>query len=901
MAGQKNYFGKGDVRPDLPGAKKPENIANPLVLARESLLSAEKNANQDENSDKSAKAIEHGVNKAVSLYTGSRAAGNLAGGLAGDAANNKGKKGRLASKLLKSAPAILIAVVLFGGLFLVFGSSSFLGPHLESLFTEATNTEYTAYTLRSNEIFKEVLAGKIEMTDYLKERLEKEGIKVNDGSLEYEGVTVTASNFDSVYNGNVHFRDALTYARRGRIATFFDSTAQNFYAKLGLSRDVFHDYNASGDQAADDAAYKEKMSQYFGGGSNMTIDTASEETKQDENGNQYTDIVATGAAVSSAGSSDSASAEERAKAYLDSVGDKVAAETPACAALEIGNMIATAVASNERYNSAHDYMTKMESLSKSRQNTGGENSAVHSVLNWFTRSEPSTVYNNVTGEKTTVNGSPLESEGMRVVLGGLTANRSNTKKYSLERSYESTNVSIGNSGLSTAVCNTERAAGTLVSLSALAIPGGALVKATVGILLNVGFEFGVKIVASSVLSLLVPTIADVMYSNPFENAVGISGGEYFTEGASNINMLAAQQNSGATGASKEKVLAYNRANEVILAQEAESERANYSPFDASNHSTFFGTIVGALLPIASTIGRASPLSTMSSLASTTGSSLTAISPTYAAGENTSLMTNFGNYCDKISEVGASGNVYCTMAAVHDLSIINTPEDDAKYHSVIDQSIEIKDGKEVIKENSPLAHFISYWMGRYSMPGVYDANIANACKNESTHIPFLNNIVDMAKSLLGDDYCKSVADGSRYINSPDNPAWEETEKWHQLYVLSARIKRNLGLYDDDEDPVTAYQEKYEATHPLDNSRAGYLARISGLEKEDAEGIIAVADYFQRIANYDATARFDFTYSAEKISHALNDLAGSLAKNYKSNDNAIWLKDISIYHFAQEVTA
>ena len=265
------------------------------------------------------------------------------------------------------------------------------------------------------------------------------------------------------------------------------------------------------------------------------------------------------------------------------------------------------------------------------------------------------------------------------------------------------------------------------------------------------------------------------------------------------------------------------------------------------------------------------------------------------------MTNFGNYCDKISEVGASGNVYCTMAAVHDLSIINTPEDDAKYHSVIDQSIEIKDGKEVIKENSPLAHFISYWMGRYSMPGVYDANIANACKNESTHIPFLSNIVDMAKSLLGDDYCKSVADGSRYINSPDNPAWEETEKWHQLYVLSARIKRNLGLYDDEEDPVTAYQEKYEATHPLDNSRAGYLARISGLEKEDAEGIIAVADYFQRVANYDAASRFDFTYSIERIGHALDDIADSLAQNYKSNDNAIQLKEVVINHFAQEVTA
>ena len=468
MAGQKNYFGKGSISPNLPGVKKPENPADPIVAARNSLLSAESNAEKDSPTQETPTTLERTARKVASLYTGGksekivRAADRL-----GNGTSNSNKK--LVSKLLKSAPALLIGLVLLGGMFLIFGSSSFLGPHLESLFTEATNTEYTAYTLRSNEIFKEILAGKIEMTDYLRQRLENEGIKVNGNSLEYNGITITADNFDSVYNGNVYFRDALTYARRGRVATFFDSTAQKFYQKLGISRDVFHDYAVSGDQAKDDAEYNNKMKFYFGGDSSMTIDTASEETSTDENGNEITAIVPTGPAVTS-GSIHDGNSEERAKAYLNSIGDKVAAETPGCAALEIGNMIATAIASNERYNSAHDYMTKMESLSKSREGEG-DNSAAHSVLNWFTRTESSTVYNNITGEKTTVTGSPLEAEGMRVVLGGLTANRNNAKKYSLERSYESTNQSLLNAGLATTVCNAERATGTLVSLSTLAVPG----------------------------------------------------------------------------------------------------------------------------------------------------------------------------------------------------------------------------------------------------------------------------------------------------------------------------------------------------------------------------------------------------------------------------------------------
>ena len=50
MAGQKNYFGKGDIRPDLPGVKQPDNPADPNISARNSLRSLENAANQASNS-----------------------------------------------------------------------------------------------------------------------------------------------------------------------------------------------------------------------------------------------------------------------------------------------------------------------------------------------------------------------------------------------------------------------------------------------------------------------------------------------------------------------------------------------------------------------------------------------------------------------------------------------------------------------------------------------------------------------------------------------------------------------------------------------------------------------------------------------------------------------------------
>ena len=218
------------------------------------------------------------------------------------------------------------------------------------------------------------------------------------------------------------------------------------------------------------------------------------------------------------------------------------------------------------------------------------------------------------------------------------------------------------------------------------------------------------------------------------------------------------------------------------------------------------------------------------------------------------MTSFGD-CDKTEEIGATANFYCSAISTIDLSIINTDTDDEEYQSVISESIEEgENGEEVIIEGSPLAQFITYHMGRYSAPGIRDANIAKACKEDLRALPHLTSISDMLKAF-DSEYCESVADGSRYVNSPDNPDWE-TEKWHQLWVLTWRIKCHMGLCSETGSPVIAYQEKYEAEHPLDNSPAGYLARISGLEKDEAETVIAVINYIDKINNYNPSLAYNF---------------------------------------------
>lgn len=763
------------------------------------------------------------------------------------------------SSFWKLTPISVLIIILVIAIVAIFASGTLLGPHISELITAATQSDYTAVNILSNEHTLSMLKGEEEMPDSFKSSLEKEGIKVVDNqTLEYEGTTITSENFMSMYNGNVNFREAVIYARGGRAALFYDDTAKTFYEKLGLSRDVLHDYKTTGNDTTDEANYDTLMTEYFDVNSEANIATAETRTETDDSDNQITTITSTGSAVSSSSISGS-DAKERAKTFLDSVGDQVTGTSEGCAAQKIGDMVATAVASNAKYTYAQSFMTKMESISKSMAGSG-DASGISSVLNWFTSVATSKVYNPSTGETTEVTGSPLESEAMKNILSGTPINQAKTSAYSLERSFSSTDTSIKNANYSTATCANERAGDTVISLNASAIPGSSFIRSTIGTLLQTTLGDGIKISASTTLSLLIPEIADVMYGNAYTDSTGISGGEEFAMGAANINQLASQQNSGATGASREKVLAYNKATNEIIAQEAEIDRKNYSPFDASNPNTFLGSIVSSLLPLATSSNTIStPLSTLSSIS---GTSLASLNSTYADGENTSFLTTFGDDCAKVEAIGAVGNTFCNMIAVTDLSTLNISESDPEYQRVISESIEIDaDGNEVVKDGSPLADFITYWTGRYSMPGVYDANIANACKENLTgNIPILSDIVAMVTSI-DDEYCRSVADGSRYVNSSDNPYWD-TEKYHQLWVLNTRVKENLGFYENSTNPLTAYREHYESEHPLDNSRSGYLARISGLTKEDSETVLALFDYYNYVANYNPSEKYNFISSDEE---------------------------------------
>lgn len=87
-----------------------------------------------------------------------------------------------------------------------------------------------------------------------------------------------------------------------------------------------------------------------------------------------------------------------------------------------------------------------------------------------------------------------------------------------------------------------------------------------------------------------------------------------------------------------------------------------------------------------------------------------------------------------------------------------------------------------------------------------------------------------------------------------------------------ILTNLGVSSAN-NAIANYTTGYEKEHPVDNSRAGYIARISGITKHDAETVLAIVDYYHDLENYD----IDSVIAAEaEAAHTLKSSATLIAE-------------------------
>ncbi len=797
------------------------------------------------------------------LYTGS---GKPAPKFKGKGKNKKRRTG---------FAAIITSLLIMGGGAAFLGTTNSLLPGaFPANMTDATNTQYADAVERSRFLIIRAMRGEAKLSEKAVKNFQSRKIEVQESGSGFKfiwnGQTIDENNFDSFYKSNTDFKDAYDGATNTKALGFFDEIGIKIKNKFNVTGNALKDYEETNDPQKNREQYDETMEkQYKPSEARSGFTTMETETDEkgdpvlDENGNEkkVPKMLDENSGTSKRNvdtTEVSEAAKTEARGFISKTAKAAAAASGACTTLRLGSMISAAVISMEMLDSMLYAMNRAEPFSK-MQVGEGSTSAINENLNFFTEKKKTTISDfsklspsNRESENaldTEVYKAPIEASSLGLILGGIATTSASTSNFSFNRISKSILSAFSLNPTTYDLCEGFQATQAVVSL---ALTGGiakivstALLSTIIGTAISGAITIG--------LNFLIPTIAQVLYTNPAATIAGIAAGHFIAKGFYAMNSRIGRMGSGQAIASRSYALAYTRTTNEVLALDAEVERSKLSPFDLSSKNTFLGSIAYSILPLA--ISNNSAISTLSN--ATTRSIAKLSGNAYALSDTPSYGTTFGE-SELLDSIGGVGDLYGNPIIASDTSTLYLDKNDPKYQEVINDSIETdENGKRSIKDDSGLAKYIQFNCNRLSPDGLFDADIAGALEAFGDKpliativgaIPIIGSIVDVVNSLIHlSPENKAWVFGSSNVMSKENPNWDSEYKYYQRFVADERYEKQLGL-EGGEQLVTAYLEKYEAEHPADLSRAGALASISGLTKADAETVLAVADYYHYLDEY-----------------------------------------------------
>lgn len=849
-----------------------------------------------------------------SLYTGKGRANNQ---------NVKGKK-------KKGLGAIITLILIFacGGIFLG-GSNSLLGPAMNSLFTTTTDYQYASFSKRAIKLFGVYMNNDsesivknnwygakkyAEVSDSFKKSLAMNGIEFEgsgrsktiswthtdtDGKITTK-TGITASEFVNMLETDVDLYNDYSIAVNNRSTSFYDTSANKTFQHLGNNRNTFKNFEDTGNTELNNKAYNDTVRSRFNN-DKTTLQTAGREKHTEErevtgeDGTVRKETYEVTEDIRNNGSGTTNNAPEAATNSARSIIDNAAKEVGevkdwACSAMRVGNMISMAIAANEMYQSIRFFMGLMEPISKTMAGYGDQ-APIHQVLNFLSTPATTTTSNfknasiSLNGANSTIslgedlvqNGSPLDANGMQVILGNASVNKNAVSStFSRERLNSTVLGQLSNSSAGTSGCSVLDIGESVVSIGvsvASAIGSGGL-SIFAGVTKRIILATVSSVAISAFFSFLLPTLAKVFCMNLADYAIGIPGGEIGASGAGAIGSKSAQRNSGHMPGSPARLVEYNKVTNEVLALDAERDRNRLSPFDTSNPNTFFGSIAYSLLPTLTS----SKINSLSSLLRSTTSSLSSLlGGVHAEGEGSSYLTTPGD-CPNLERIGVEGDMYCNVKTAADQSTIDlSPTDDTYVEKISEGQDCSEDGNCTIDPKSELGKYITYCDNRDSQFGVIDQNILAAMQPSDPLgiagsalgvIPVVGDLLQIFDALSNLENL-DWASGAKCVNSEENSWWQSNGKYYQRYVEDMRILNANGAFEatNSKNPVLAFEEElekqYYEEHPEADTYIGYLSRISGLNLDNTKTVLAFVEYYNYLDQYDPSLRIAMTGDTSEI--------------------------------------
>lgn len=625
-------------------------------------------------------------------------------------------------------------------------------------------------------------------------------VKPSDGELAmlYNNEIIMADEFVAAVESNpemyAEYSDALDISAR----FYYSDDVNNVYNEMGLSRGAFSEWVDTGDEEKNKESFDEILDKILNKSSNLIVGEASTGGENGEEGSESDSLFET-----------DISGKSSASEVIDSV-------SKGSSGSKAAQLLNAAISASEPYLAASAFLAIEEPIQRTRIDGDGP---VHEVMNML-------------NEENKVSYMDVESRTMKddtnsILTTGNFVSAVSAGKYSLN---EAINYSRDRAIKTTQINEPYN----LISNTAVSTDGQKSSKIGLPFNLGGGMNGDLSMLEDSVDKALIQKNSDLMRSVVGGNRI-VEGGSFLSNSI-NGSTIAAMPSDAST------ISAYHREVEEVMARKAEAERATKSPFDITSPYTFMGSLAHSIANVAirNRVGSNEVGSSLvGAVADLTNDSAKSIwSSVVADGKDDSYATTFGGYCDTVRSINVEGDIYCTAHRTISTSYMNRNSEEWKssLSGDVDDSGNVRDGSE-------LSEFIKNGMGRKATVGVKSADVC-----QSSGGGFFSGVI---RSILGAcvDVNVDVANGSKYTFREGDSA----VKQYGGYVLYDTVS---SLMNDSVSKVSAYKKKYYEEHPIDNSRAGKIARISGLTKAEAEIALNYADYLVYIAKYNPANRYAF---------------------------------------------
>lgn len=735
---------------------------------------------------------------------------------------------------------------------------------------------------------------------------------VADSSQAGEGRQTFQQAFDSdpEFNSN-YSKGASTW--RGSVKAWFDSGAEKILAKLGVKRGVWRDFKSGKSQEEG----MDNMRSTIAGESdvdsvNGKASSSATETTETRNSSGETEIrteIDSGEMedVSLARSDIQTDANGRVtnvdgvktklKGIADGIGKiKGLANTATgiyCGISDFVGAVSAMVAAYQTMQIVGVASNFFEGIQKA-QIGDGDSAPLHELMNSLTQKTTKT-YTQVktvsqaanfdeenpeyeTEEESVTNTrSAMEAEAINALYAGRAVNVNDPSVKSYNTSAFSRDLFSGLASVLNYVdismssfrsCTIARLAAAGVNI---AMDGGMLAlcigTAGIGCLVDAAIEESASIIFSAAFAMAVsvaisfftPHIVDVLTRSIATDVMGEDLGNALVSGA-NTYMGGNARGNGQSLTNKEGFTSYLLERDRVIAEEANFERNNKSPFDITSQYTFMGSLAKQMATLST--GSSSLMKTLNSASSVVGnafSSLTPRSSAVSAGiEAQAASDNTEKYCPDIADIGAVADAFCNPYITTDTSTMNEHPADI-VNSISDGLETDSDGNPVVKEDSGLAKYIIFCGQRSSPFGLADQNIAASVDSTSSMntatssilgaIPIVGDGLDIVSNeqklnnfawISGEACVAGNNNSSSFV-----PTWGETKKY-QRFIEDQRLAEAEGIIE--ESAVSKYIASYYEKSPIDASFEGTLARYSGLTKETVELTIAMLELSEWAADY-----------------------------------------------------